>query len=150
MAEIEITIQREDVFDEVEKATDYTGSKMVDSDQGARARILAVGSDLATLDRFWVDGAHGVNERLKNMVVSSTVDIEKYTARLDVSVSFDTVLKPSVEKSIRSFFIDFIIGEWFKFTNKGESEGYFATAEEYLTNAERLLYSRKKPKRPVD
>ncbi len=53
METITIQIFQDDVYEEVAKATDYTGSKMTGGDEGARDRILAADADLAELGRFW-------------------------------------------------------------------------------------------------
>lgn len=148
MPQITITISRTDVFDEVNKATDYTAVKLEGATKDTRDRILANDQDLLNLQRFWTEAAHLVCERFKDLLISESLSNEAYTAQLEVSVAYDTALNPSVEKNITSFFIDFIIGEWFKFSNKNESQDYTALAAEYLTNAERLLYSRKRPVRP--
>lgn len=150
MATIVLTISKTDVYAEVEKATDYTGAKLIDGDENARDRITAGDSDLSNLSRFWNEAGYNVEERLKSMIYSSVngdgTSNWKYT--LEVSKSYDTNLNHSVESSLKSYFISYIIGKWFKFANKGEAEDYFVQAFEFLTSAERLLYSRKKPSLP--
>ena len=64
METITIQIFQDDVYEEVAKATDYTGSKLIDSDDTARDRILAADDDLAELSRFWVEAALATNENL--------------------------------------------------------------------------------------
>lgn len=159
METITIHIYRDDVYEEVEKATDYTGSKLIDGDEGARDRILAADDDLAVLGRFWEESVAAVNENFKEMLVSgATKDVSlqpdslkrtAYEGVIEVSVAFDKGLTASVQSTLRSFFIASIIGQWFKFANKGEAGDYFTQAAEMLDTAERLLYSRKKPKRPT-
>lgn len=179
METITIQIFQEDVYEEVAKATDYTGSKLIDGDEGARDRILAADDDLAELGRFWEESVLATNENLKEMLVSGKTklitpvlkptatlpetsttqsDIQVmplpgrtgYEAVIEVSKSFDKVLTASVESTLRSFFIASIIGQWFKFANKGEAKDYFMQAAELMESAERLLYSRRKPTRPTD
>lgn len=177
MESIEVRIYQDDVYEEVAKATDYTGSKLSDQDEGARDRILAGDEDLADLGRMWDEAVLATNESLKEMLVSGTTrrvmdaiavssGIETgtvdspgiaeiagriaYVAEIEVSKSFDKALTASVESSLRSFFISMIIGEWFKFANKSEAADYFATGAEMMQAAERMLYSRKKPKRPAN
>lgn len=181
METITIQVIQEDVYDEVAKATDYTGSKLIDGDEGARDRILAADDDLASLSRFWEESVLATNENLKEMLVSGrTKTIQTavitpksptngeapqadnpaiivpaigkigYEAVIEVSKSFDKVLTASVQSTLRSFFIASIIGQWFKFANKGEAKDYFSQAAEMMETAERLLYSRKKPTRPTD
>jgi hypothetical protein len=154
METITIQIFQDDVYEEVAKATDYTGSKLIDSDDTARDRILAADDDLAELSRFWVEAALATNENLKEMLVSGrTKEIlgkTGYEAVIEVSKSFDKMLTASVQSTLRSFFIASIIGQWFKFANKGEAKDYFTQAADMMESAERLLYSRRKPTRPTD
>ena len=187
METITIQIFQDDVYEEVAKATDYTGSKLIDGDEGARDRILAADDDLAELSRFWEESVSATNENLKEMLVSgrtkliSTIAIidptptppvistqsenanalppvlppvtlgkTGYEAVIEVSKSFDKVLTASVQSTLRSFFIASIIGQWFKFANKGEAKDYFTQAADMMETAERLLYSRRKPTRPTD
>lgn len=177
METITIQIIQSDVYEEVAKATDYTGSKLIDGDENARERILAVDDDLSELSRFWEESVLATNENLKEMLVSGATKqlplvqvgdvVEKvetlavadlpsvrtrtgYEAVIEVSKSFDKTLTASVQSTLRSFFIATIIGYWFKFANKGESADYFAQAAEFMTAAERLLYSRRKPSIPKD
>lgn len=184
METITIQIYQEDVYEEVAKATDYTGSKLIDGDEKARDRILAADDDLADLGRFWDESVLATNENLKEMLVSgetkllspiitpiqpnfpslegeiatasaapasqTTITKKGYQAVIEVSKSFDKVLTASVQSTLRSFFIASIIGQWFKFANKGEAKDYFTQAAELMETAERLLYSRRKPTRPTD
>lgn len=188
METITIQIFQDDVYEEVAKATDYTGSKLIDGDEGARDRILAADDDLAELSRFWEESVLATNENLKEMLVSgktrqiSLTEIEidpvtpqpgistqsdtaqalppvrppvtlgktGYEAVIEVSKSFDKMLTASVQSTLRSFFIASIIGQWFKFANKGEAKDYFTQAADMMETAERLLYSRRKPTRPTD
>ena len=158
METITIQVSKDDVYEEVAKATDYTGAKLINGDENARDRILATDSDLSDLSRFWEESVLATNERLKEMVVSGetkSVDVDKstkivYEVTLEVSKSFDKSLTANVQSAIRNFFIASIIGQWFKFANKGEAKDYFSQAGEMMNGAERLLYSRKKPTRPMD
>lgn len=160
METITITVVQGEVYDEVAKATDYTGSKLPDDDGQARERILAADDDLAELGRFWDEAVTGANESLKEMLISGGTRfiqagngkeerVKAYQGELEVSKSFDKTLSGSVESAIRSYFILSIIGQWFKFANKEEAADYFTQAGDFMTAAERLLYSRRKPTRPV-
>lgn len=134
---------------EVDKATDYTGSKMADESE-ARDRIAMTEDDMANLGRFWEEAASAANDRLKGMFVSGSrpEDAGDYRVRLEVSRSFDKALVPSVESSLRSYFIQSIVGKWFRFTNKQETADYFAEAAGMIEDVMRKLYSRRRPASP--
>lgn len=149
MATITLNVKRQDVFDEVDKTTDYTGAKLQEGDSGARDRILATGNDLKNLSRFWEETCSVANERLKEMVEESSAPSEQdYYVTLKVSVAYDSVLTPSVENTLRTFFITFITGKWYVLANKGEANDYFARAESLMEDVRRKLYSRKMIRSP--
>lgn len=154
METITIKVRQDDVYEEVAKATDYTGAKLVNTDGDARDRIMAADDDLANLGRFWEESVSAANENMKEMLVSGkTTDMDGqkgYEAEIEVSKAFDKALTESVESTIRSYFIASIIAQWFKFANKNEAKDYFVQASDMMEAAERLLYSRRKPKRPTD
>lgn len=177
METITIEVRREDVYEEVAKATDYTGAKLVGADADARDRILAGDEDLITLSRLWDEAALVCNENFKEMTTGPLNFIslalneydersrilansghnqdggdnpgEDYRITLEVSKAFDKGLAGSVEAAVRSFFIASIIGGWFVFANKGEAAAYFAQAGDVLKSAERMLYSRRRPGKPT-
>lgn len=148
METIAVQVNKKGVYEEVAKATDYTGSKLLDGDEHARDRILATDEDLAEIGRFWDEAMLVVNERLKAMLVSGVSVGDSYKATLEVSKAFDKELTGSVESSLQNFFITSIIGQWFRYTNKAEAEGYLKQSVDFLDAVERLLYSRKRPKVP--
>lgn len=150
METITLQVLKQEVYDEVAKATDYTGSKLPQSDDDARDRILIADDDLVNLGRFWDESVLATNENFKTLLVSSHSSDRAYQVSLEVSKSFDKQLTGSVESTLRSFFIASIIGQWFKFANKNEAADYFSQAAELLETADRLLYSRKKPTIPND
>ena len=124
METIAVQVNKKVVYEEVAKATDYTGSKLLDNDEHARDRILATDEDLAEIGRFWDEAMLVVNERLKTMLVSGVSDVGSYKATIEVSKAFDKELTGSVESTLQNFFITSIIGQWFRYTNKAEAEGY--------------------------
>lgn len=154
METITIKVNRDEVYEEVAKATDYTGSKLEGGDDKTRDRILAADDDLKSLERFWEESVMAANERFKEMLITGATVRDNgstsYVANLEVSVAYDKQLTPSVESTMRSYFIASIIGQWFKFANKSEATDYFTQAADMITCAERMLYSRKRPELPTD
>lgn len=153
---VTVLVDRGDVYEEVAKASDYTGSKLIGEDEGARDRILATDEDLAEMGRLWDEATAGANDCLKEMLVrGGTVDLgsgggKGYEAVLEVSGGYDKELTGSVREALRGFIISYIISGWFAYTNKGEAEVYAARATEWLGMARGLLYTRRRPARPTD
>ncbi len=145
---ITVTLNKADIDDEVAKATDYTGSKLINGDELARQRILMSDEDQKTLTRFWHEAIAVISERLKEIVNSISENESGVQVTLIVSKAYDTALNASVESNLRSYAIAFIVGQWFKFCNKDEATSYLAQATSLLENAERILYSRRRPKPP--
>lgn len=148
MNEITITIDKTDVWAEVAKAASYTGDKMTDDDK-AYDRILMTDEDAKSLQRFWEEAVTIANGRLKDMILRASDVHDDYEVVLMMSNAYDTNLNASVRASLRSFFIQSIVGRWYKFTNKQEAGSYFAEADVMMTDAMRKLYSRMRPRRPV-
>lgn len=146
---IELKIDRSEVYEEVAKATDYTGSKMENGDDDIRDRILITDADLETLGRMWIEAASVANDRLKAMFrAGSRPSEDEYRVTLEVSKSFDRGLIPSVVASLKSYFVLAITGKWYKYANKGEAGDYFTEAGEMMEDVLRKLYSRMRPRRP--
>lgn len=149
MATITLTVEQSGVYDEVARTTDYTGSKMEESDANLRDRILSTDDDLSDMGRFWEETAAVADERLKAMYTGGSAPNEStYTARLEVSAAFDRALLPAVEAALRSYFVKSIVGKWYRYCNKGETKDYLAEAQEMMDDALRKLYSRKRPLPP--
>lgn len=149
MPTITININKAEVWDEVAKTTGYTGDKMADADENAYERILITDEDQKSLQRFWEEAAAIANDRLKEMLEKAAPLKSDYNVELHVSKNYDQVLNASVQAALKSYFISAIVGRWYKFSNKGEADSYFAEAGVMIEDALRKLYSRKRPLRPV-
>lgn len=146
MQNISLTVNKAAVYDEVAKTTSYAGAKMQD-DEGAYERIFTTDDDRMMLERFWVEACNGATERLKQFITGVTDGAEGYDVRLEMSGSFDVNLRDSMETSLHSYFVGYIVAKWFKFTNKGESESYAGDAAGAMDDVMRKVYYRKKPTR---
>lgn len=147
MNEIKLTVKKDDVWNEVAKTTSYTGDKMT-GDEDAYERILITDEDVKVFQRFWEEACAAANEQLKEMLASVSGIGEDYIVTLNVSRAYDTTLNESVQAALRGYFIQIIVGRWYKFANKGEVESYFAAAAALIDDVLRKLYSRKRPQRP--
>lgn len=156
MKNITLTVNKANVYDEVAKTTSYTGAKMKD-DAGAYERIFTTDDDRQMLERFWVEACGGATEEFKQFITSVTaqamghgVDLaQDFAVGLELSSSFDENLKGSMEASLFSYFVNAIVAKWFKFTNRGEAEGYGADAAAAMLDVKSKMFFRKKPTRTV-
>lgn len=148
METITIKIDQSEVYEEVAKATDYTWSKLEGASGELRDRILAADADLAEMGRFWDEGLTAIKEALKEMVAGGQMRQSVYELELEVSNSYNQGLNGAVAGAMRSFMVMWMVGQWFRYSNKGEAGQYIEEARGYLLGAERMLYSRKKPRKP--
>lgn len=145
-----MSVERSDVWEEVAKTASYTGDKLTDSDEGAYERMMLTDEDRKTLERFWEETVAVANDRLRTMLMAGGMPAaERYEVTLEVSVAFDKVLVPSVQASLRSFFVKAMTGKWYAFCNKGEAADYLAGAAEMMEEVLRKLYTRRRPTRPT-
>lgn len=157
MENIVLEVERDDVYAEVQKNSDYAGAMAISEDApGARDRMLATDDDLKTLGRFWDEAVAVANREMREMLergVSTLKDYrhngiltEVYEATLAVSRSWNKALTPVVESSLRSYFVASVTGQWFRFVNAGECEAYLAKAQALLEGAVRMLWERRAPR----
>lgn len=154
MKNIELIINKANVYDEVAKTTSYTGLKTKD-DETAYDRIFTTDEDRMMLERFWVEACNGATEQFKPFLVSVNaqpmshgVELENdYKVALELSESYDESLTGSVQTSLFSYFVALIVSKWFKFSNKEESGSYATDALGAIDDVMRKIYYRKKPKR---
>ncbi|MDE7393962.1 MAG: hypothetical protein K2M80_05770 [Muribaculaceae bacterium] len=149
MKRITVNVSQGDVFAEVAKASDYIGSKLIETDENARDRILMTDEAEEDLSRFWDETIQAVNESLKEMLSGDTpLTGGIYSAELEVASRWNMALLATVKSMLRSFFIASIIGQWFKIVKPDEADGYFTQAAELMASIKRTLYSRRRPTRP--
>ena len=155
MENFKITINKSYVYDEVAKTTSYVGAKMMAEDSGAYKRIFTTDDDRMMLERFWAEACSATTEQLKQFIVKVSSHPEShgvelgnnYVAELEMSSSFDTSLTDSIQSSLFSFFVSYIVSKWYKVTNKTEADSYALEATNMMDDVMRKIYHRKKPRR---
>lgn len=147
---ITLTISQSAVFDEVAQATSYTGDKM-DNDANAYDRIRTVDEDQTELKRFWDESRAEVAQMFIRLLASEGMgqDEDTYTLQLNVSVSFDTALLPSMQTGLFSYFVQSIAGKWYVYTNKGEAAQTDGRGRAILEEVREKAFYKKKPTRPT-
>lgn len=156
MKSVELTVTKINVYDEVSKTSSYTGAKMTE-DEKAYDRIFATDDDRLMLERFWVESCNAATQLFKPFITSVNEQPEShgvvldrnYVITLSMPENFDISLTDSMQTSLYSFFVNNIVGKWYKFTDKKESESYTAEAEDMLKDVKIKLYYRKKPTRII-
>ena len=148
MTEVSITINKEEVYEEVAQTTSYTGAKM-ENDEKAYDRIFTTEGDRSQLERFWNESCVAVCETLKEFVKEERNERDSFSILLCLSSSFDPALEPAMKKELFSFFVTNIVCKWYVFTNKQEAGDFAASAVGMLEGVKRKAYYRRRPKRPM-
>ena len=145
--EITLKVNKETVYDEVAKTTEYTGAKM--DDEHAYEVISTTDEDKAMLERFWDECKNMVCNSLKKVLVSEVEAEGEYSLTLGLSTAFDESLTESMQRSLFSFFVMNITAKWYTFANKSEATGYATEAATYIEDIMRKAFFKKKPTRPT-
>lgn len=145
--EITLKVNKEAVYDEVAKTTEYTGAKM--DDEHAYEVISTTDEDKAMLERFWNECKNMVCNSLKKVLVSEVEAEGEYSLTLGLSTAFDESLTESMQRSLFSFFVMNITAKWYTFANKSEATGYATEAATYIEDIMRKAFFKKKPTRPT-
>lgn len=146
---ISLKVNKADVWNEVAITSSYTGDKMTDADENAYNRILITDEDQKSLQRFWEEAVAVANDNLKEMLETTSAVDSDYNITLNVPKNYDRTLNASVQAALTSYFISAIVGRWYKFSNKAEVDSYIAEANVMMDAVIRMLYSRRRPTRPV-
>lgn len=145
--EVTLKINKETVYDEVAKTTEYTGAKM--DDEHAYETISTTEEDKTMLERFWNECKNMVCNSLKKVLVSEAETDGEYSLTLGLSTAFDESLTESMQRSLFSFFVMNITAKWYTFANKSEATGYATEAATYIEDIMRKAFHKKKPTRPT-
>lgn len=148
MTEIQLSIDKAQVYDEVAKTAEYVGSKMKE-DNLAYERISLTDENGEMLDRFWDESKALVEDGLKRMLKSEDEEEGVYTLTLRLSDAFKESLVESMKRSLFSYFVMSIAAKWFIITNKEEAEGYAKAAAAQIEDVMRKAYYKKAPTRPT-
>lgn len=157
MIDITISIKKVTVYDEVKKTTEYTASKMSD-DQDAYKRIAAIDSDTILLDRFFNEAIADITDVIKPFIISipsngtdednnKISDVFEFSADLQLPNLFEQYLLDSIESTITSYFVNYIVCQWYKFSNKKETQDFKILADNCIVDLRRKIYFRKSPTR---
>jgi hypothetical protein len=147
--QIELTINRESVWQEVAKTTNYTGAKMEGGDEATFDRIATTDEDQQLLERFWAEACNTVSDQLKPFIVAvnGINNSGTFAVVLEMSSAFDSRLRESINTSLFSYFVAAIVAKWYGFTNKGEASQYAEMSASMMDDVMRKIYYKKRPTR---
>lgn len=152
-----LTVAKDAVMEEVMKTTSYAGKKtdeavpLQEGQESAYDRMRATEYDKEQLARFWDEATSMATGRMSRWIKCVTNDTS-YTAELSLSSRWEEHLQPSMQASLFSFFVSFIIARWFTLSAKEDADTYMAAANTMLDDVMRKIYHRSAPERvePID
>lgn len=155
MQNITLTVVKADVYEEIAKTTSYAGAKKIGEDVNAYERIFTTDEDRQMLERFWHDACNAVTTQMREFLsdVSALGDSfytelqANYELELNMSDRFDNRLVNSIEKELFSFFVCFILSQWYSMTNVADAESQAKKAEGVMKNVMDKIYYTKPPVR---
>ncbi len=148
------TVNKANVYTEVAKTTSYSGAKAA-ADGSLYEQIFTTDEDRLMLERFWNEAANAANNLFKPFLVSSSSTTQShgvnlagnYVVQLELSKSYDTALNNSVQSSLFSYFVNYIVSQWYIFANKEDAKSFSLEAAAMIEDVRAKIYFRKKPTR---
>ena len=145
------TINKSDVLEEVAKQTAYVGAKTILSDgRTAYEQIFTTSDDYTMLERFWNEALSFTTGSLKKYMSAAPTFVDStLTITLGLPTRYDTTQNDSVEKSLFSYFANYITSKWMAIANKIDAEYYEKYANQNMKDVLQKIFTIKKPTRPL-
>ena len=148
------TINKANVYTEVAKTTSYSGVK-ASADGSLYEQIFTTDEDRLLLERFWNEAANAATNLFKPFLVSVSSTTQShgvnlaanYVLQVELSKGYDSALDNSVQSSLFSYFVNYIVSQWYVFANKDEAAKFAQEAVTMIDDVRTKIYYRKKPTR---
>lgn len=149
MQKLNISINRDKVYEEVAKTTAYIGGKNLDANgKSLYDQVFVTKADREMLEGFWHDAIGDVSAALESVLVTEKSDSdEEETFGLQVSTLFKGSLAKTLESTAFSYVVNKIVAEWCLVVSKDKAEDYLSKANALLVKMDTILYMRKRPTR---
>lgn len=148
MADFTLTIEKNDIYEEVAKTTAYIGKNTkLEDGKSAFDQIFVTEADLAMIERFFNESLDALRNVLKRFIsggsgVDGTINWE-----LDMPSRFDGNLLSSINSSANSFLVNSIIGKWCEIAANDKVKEYADNAAALLLDIKDKAFYKKKPTR---
>lgn len=148
MADLTLTIKKNDIYEEVAKTTAYIGKKAnVEDGKSAFDQIFVTEADLAMIERFFNESLDALRNVLKRFIsgvsgVDGTINLE-----LEMPSRFDDNLLSSIKSSANSFLVNSIIGKWCEIAANDKTKEYADNSAALLLDIKDKAFFKKKPTR---
>lgn len=142
---IEITLDRTQTFEQVNKITSYIGSKTKsDQDMMSYAVIATTSYNDELLQNYYDDALNSLATLFKPFLSTTTIEDARTTFTLEMPSNFAAALLNSLQKEVDSFAVDFILSLWLTLCG-APAELYAKKAAASLEAISVKLYTRMAP-----
>ena len=145
MKSISISLAKSEILEDVSLNTAYTGAKS--SDDKAYNRVATIPQDDPLLSKFWIETGGRVIDQLKEFVVSSSLDEEKFRMTLEVSGAFEESLEPTVKDDIHAAVTAGVMTRWLRYTYPDKATEWESHTTYLLGSVLSKLCHRRRPLR---
>ena len=149
MRDIRISINRDEVYEEVAKTTAYIGGKNLDANgKSLYDQVFVTDADREMLEGYWNAAICDVSVALYSVLAFENSESgEEETFGLRVSNLFKESLVKTLETTAFSYVVNKIVAEWCLVVSKDKAEDYLSKANALLVKMDAILYMRKRPTR---
>lgn len=152
MQEINFTINKDAVLEEVAKTTAYIGAKsQLNDGQTLYNQIFVTGEDRKMIERFWKEACNTVTNITKRFInTASDITHDRpadYILTFSMSDRFDKNLIGSISASMFSLFVSYIMYKWCEIVAKDKAKEYSDNVAALIESINAKLYYKLKPQR---
>lgn len=150
MRDIRISINKDEVYEEVAKTTAYIGGKNLDANgKSLYDQVFVTDADREMLEGYWNAAIGDVSVALDSVLAyqNSYSGEEEETFGLRVSNLFNESLVKTLETTAFSYVVNKVVAEWCLVVSKDKAEDYLSKANALLVKMDAILYMRKRPTR---
>lgn len=155
METITITIDKQEVYDEVGRMSAYLGQRRSTAeDASAFDRIELTASDDELLGSYWGEAVGVLCLRLERYLVAKVdgqlaTDTEGEGLKLGLAVSsrFNKGMKDTLPSSVKSYIASYILQRWCNVSSPADAEYYAGLAAGFMTEVVGKVCSKTRPTR---
>ena len=155
--QIQLTVRKRDVYNEVAKTTAYAGSKQMSAeDEQAYDRVFTTDEDRLMLERYFGEAGDDI---VNSLPTSYIVEVSSYNTGIGIDLdadfrltlqvpdAFPDALTASVEATMSFYFTTYIVSQWLALQKDDTAAVYAGKAQVFLGNISLLLHRRIRPVR---
>lgn len=144
-----ITISKEKIYEEVARATLYTGAKHPEGDPAMLSRVAVIDADRPLLSRFCDEALTSARLTLRQVLDSASSDDDTITLVFRLSPASDDTLTAGLADSLTDYLETAVIARWLAFSDKAGAAICADEARILLDECLRKALYKRRPSRPM-